>query len=69
MHRLAFKCLSKDAVHAVNFHVGHLFHGDVVLAMVELWHCLGTRTIMVLNEPLVTGTTAHEWIIELRNSI
>lgn len=36
MHRLAFKCLSKVVVHGVGFHEGHMFHGDVVLAMVEL---------------------------------
>ena len=36
MHRLAFKFLLKVMVHGVNIHVGHLFHEDVVLAMVEL---------------------------------
>lgn len=36
MHRLVFKCLWKVAVHGVNFHVGHLLHGDVVVAMVKL---------------------------------
>lgn len=36
VHRLAFKCLLKVMVHGVNIHVGHPFHGDVVLAMLEL---------------------------------
>lgn len=64
-----WKCLLKVVVHGVNFHVGHPFHGDVVVAMVELQHCLGTRTIMGLNEPLVTGTSAPEWVMELHNLI
>lgn len=41
MHRLALKCQLKVVVHGVNFHVGHLFHSVVVLAMVELEHALG----------------------------
>lgn len=60
MHRLAFEYLLKVVVHGVNFHVGHLFCGGVVVAMLELWHCLWIRTIMALNEPLVTSTSAHE---------
>lgn len=36
VHRLAFKRLLKVMVHGVNIHVGHPFHGDVVLAMLEL---------------------------------